>query len=120
MTFLERTIQRAKSNKKTIVLPESEDIRTLKAASVALKEGIADIILLGNKEKVKKNGKGLNIPEEKVLEIDKFDRIDEYANMLYQLRKEKGVTLDIAYKLLENPLYFAVMMVKMGDADGMV
>jgi len=62
----------------------------------------------------------LNIPEEKVLEIDKFDRIDEYANMLYQLRKEKGVTLDIAYKLLENPLYFAVMMVKMGDADGMV
>ncbi len=120
MTFLERTIQRAKSNKKTILLPESEDIRTLKAASVALKEGIADIILLGNKEKVKKNGKGLNIPEEKVLEIDKFDRIDEYANMLYQLRKEKGVTLDIAYKLLENPLYFAVMMVKMGDADGMV
>ncbi|HNZ40586.1 MAG TPA: phosphate acetyltransferase [Clostridia bacterium] len=120
MTFLERTIQRAKSNKKTIVLPESEDIRTLKAASVALKEGIADIILLGNKEKVKKNGKGLNIPEEKILEIDKFDRIDEYANMLYQLRKEKGVTLDIAYKLLENPLYFAVMMVKMGDADGMV
>jgi len=120
MTFLERTIQRAKSNKKTIVLPESEDIRTLKAASVALKEGIADIILLGNKEKVKINGKGLNIPEEKVLEIDKFDRIDEYANMLYQLRKEKGVTLDIAYKLLENPLYFAVMMVKMGDADGMV
>ena len=66
MTFLERTIQRAKSNKKTIVLPESEDIRTLKAASVALKEGIADIILLGNKEKVKKNGKGLNIPEEKI------------------------------------------------------
>ena len=120
MTFLERTIQRAKSNKKTIVLPESEDIRTLKAASVALKEGIADIILLGNKEKVKINGKGLNIPEEKILEIDKFDRIDEYANMLYQLRKEKGVTLDIAYKLLENPLYFAVMMVKMGDADGMV
>ena len=120
MTFLERTIQKAKSNKKTIVLPESEDIRTLKAASVALKEGIADIILLGNKEKVKKNGKGLNIPEEKILEIDKFDRIDEYANMLYQLRKEKGVTLDIAYKLLENPLYFAVMMVKMGDADGMV
>ena len=120
MTFLERTIQRAKSNIKTIVLPESEDIRTLKAASTVLKEGIADIILLGNKEQIKKNSQGLYIPEDKILEINKFAKIDEYANALYQLRKEKGVTLEIAYKLLQNPLYFAVMMVKMSDADGMV
>ena len=120
MTFLERTIQRAKSNIKTIVLPESEDIRTLKAASTVLKEGIADIILLGNKEQIKKNSQGLYIPEDKILEINKFAKIDEYANALYQLRKEKGVTLEIASKLLQNPLYFAVMMVKMSDADGMV
>jgi phosphate acetyltransferase len=120
MTFLERTIQRAKSNIKTIVLPESEDIRTLKAASTVLKDGIADIILLGDKEQIKKNSQGLYIPEDKILEINKFAKIDEYANALYQLRKEKGVTLEIAYQLLQNPLYFAVMMVKMSDADGMV
>ncbi len=120
MTFLERTIQRAKSNIKTIVLPESEDMRTLKAASTVLKEGIADVILLGDKGQIKKNAEGLYIPEDKILEINKFARMDEYANALYQLRKEKGVTLETAYILLQNPLYFAVMMVKMGDADGMV
>ena len=120
MTFIERTIQRAKTDIKTIVLPESEDMRTLKAASTVLKEGIADIILLGNKEQIMKNAEGLYIPEDKIVEIDKFDRMNEYANALYQLRKEKGVTLEIAYKLLENPMYFAVMMVKMGDVDGMV
>ncbi|HOD93250.1 MAG TPA: phosphate acetyltransferase [Clostridia bacterium] len=120
MTFLERTIQRAKSSIKTIVLPESEDIRTLKAASTVLKEGIADIILIGDKEQIKKKAEGLYIPENKILEINKFAKMDEYANALYQLRKEKGVTLEAAYKLLQNPLYFAVMMVKMADADGMV
>ena len=120
MTFLERTIQRAKSNIKTIVLPESEDIRTLEAASKVLKDGIADIILLGDKEQIRKTSKGLYIPEDKILEIDKFERIGEYANALYELRKEKGLTLEGAYELLKNPLYFAVMMVKMSDADGMV
>jgi phosphate acetyltransferase len=75
MTFLERTIQRAKSNIKTIVLPESEDIRTLKAASTVLKEGIADIILLGNKEQIKKNSQGLYIPKIKYWKLINLQKL---------------------------------------------
>lgn len=120
MTFLERTIQRAKSGKKTIVLPESDDMRTLKAASQAIKQGIANIILIGNKKTVMEQSKGLDIPEDIIVEIDKFKKMDEYANKLYELRKEKGMTLEQAYVTLKNPLYFGIMMVKMGEADGMV
>ncbi|MFA7673822.1 MAG: phosphate acetyltransferase [Clostridia bacterium] len=120
MTFLERTIQRAKSDKRTIVLPESDDMRTLKAASQAIKQGIADIILIGNKKTIMEQSKGLDIPLDIIVEIDKFKKMDEYANRLYELRKEKGMTLEQAYATLKNPLYFGIMMVKMGEADGMV
>lgn len=120
MTFLERTIQRAKNDKRTIVLPESDDMRTLKAASEAIKQGVANIILIGNKKTIMEQSKGLDIPEDIIVEIDKFKKMDEYANKLYELRKEKGMTLEQAYATLKNPLYFGIMMVKMGEADGMV
>ncbi len=120
MTFLEKTIKRAKAEKKTIVLPETQDMRTLEAASKVLKEGIANLILLGNKKEILEKSQGLNIPEDIILDISEFDKMDQYAKTLYELRQHKGVTMEKAYELLKDPVYFAVMMVKMEDAHGMV
>jgi len=121
MKFLEQIISRAKSDIKTIVLPESTDIRTLKAAAMIQEQGIANIILVGNEDEIKKLAGDLDISKAQIVDPAKFDKFDEYANALYELRKAKGMTLEQARKLLsENVLYFGVMMVKMGAADGMV
>ena len=123
MDFLEEMKIRAKRNIKTIVLPESNDIRILKGAEIALNEGYANIILIGNKQEVTnlavKNN--INIQNAEIINPLEFEKFDQYANLLYELRKEKGMTLDEATKLLsENSRYFATMMVKVGDADGFV
>lgn len=121
MKFLEQIVKRAKQDIKTIVLPESNDIRTLKAAAMIQEQGIANIILIGKEEDIKKLGAGLDISKAKIVDQANFEKMDEYVNTLYELRKAKGMTLEQAKSLLlENPLYFGIMMVKMGDADGMV
>ncbi len=121
MNFLEQIVSRAKKDIKTIVLPESTDIRTLEAAAMIQKQGIANIILIGNKEKIKELGGDLDISKAKIVDPADFDKFDEYVNTLYELRKAKGMTMEQARKLLsENVLYFGIMMVKMGAADGMV
>ncbi|MDF2985615.1 MAG: phosphate acetyltransferase [Eubacterium sp.] len=121
MNFLEQIVSRAKSDIKTIVLPESTDIRTLKAAAMIQEQGIANIILVGNKDEIKKLGGDLDISKAQIVDPANFDKFDEYVNTLYELRKAKGMTLEQAKKLLsENPLYFGIMMVKLGAADGMV
>lgn len=121
MNFLEQIVSRAKKDIKTIVLPESNDIRTLKAAAMIQEQGIANIILVGNKDDVKKLSGDLDISKAKIVDPANFERFDEYVNTLYELRKAKGMTLEEARKILsENPLYFGIMMVKMGEADGMV
>ena len=112
---------KSKADKKTIVLPESEDRRTYEAAAKILKEGIADIILVGSEEDVKKNGEGLDLTGIKVVDPATSDRTAAYIDKLVELRSKKGMTPEQAKEILLNQyLYYGVMMVKMGDADGMV
>ncbi len=121
MNFLEQILSRAKSDIKTIVLPESTDIRTIKAAAMIQEQGIANVILVGNQDEIKKLAGDLDISKAQIVDPANFDKFDEYVNTLYELRKAKGMTLEQARKLLsENVLYFGIMMVKMGAADGMV
>lgn len=121
MNFLEQTIKRAKQEIKTIVLPESNDIRTLKAAAMIQEQGVANIILIGNEDEIKKLAGNLDISKAKIVDPNNFEKFEEYVNTLYELRKSKGMTLEQARKILsENVLYFGIMMVKVGDADGMV
>lgn len=120
MGFIEDIKKRAMENKKTIVLPETGDERILEAASIILKEGIADIILLGNKEEIIANS-SFDLSEANFVEPGSTGKLDEYVSLLFELRKHKGMTEDKAREILTtDSLYFGVTMVKAGDADGMV
>jgi len=122
MSFIEDIKQRAKQDIKTILLPESNDIRVVKAASMVLKEGFANIILVGDKEETLKlaQDNGLDISKAKIIDPKSSDKFDEYANTFYELRKAKGMTLDKAKEMMKDSVYFGMMMVKAGDSDGLV
>ena len=123
MNLIEQIKQNAKASRQRIVLPESWEERTLKAADIVLQEGIADVILLGKKEVIHDSAKKMglrNIGKANIIDPIKDDKREVYANMMVELRKSKGLTKDEALKLLENPLYFATVMIKYGDADGEV
>lgn len=120
MNFLESIKQRAKANKKTIVLPETGDIRTLTAAATVLLEELADIILIGNKEEILAKAEGLDLSKAQFIDAANYDKFDECVSTLVDLRKSKGMTEEDAKKLLNDPLYLGVMLVKKGFADGMV
>lgn len=117
-TFLESTIARAQSDKKTIVLPEGNDERTLQAAAEALKRGIADIIILGDPQAIRASG--YDLEGATIIDPQSSDLFEDYAVKLAELRSEKGLTLEAARDLVAQELYFGVMMVYMGQADGMV
>lgn len=119
--FLESVKARAKQEKKTIVLPESMDRRTFEAAAVVLKEGIADLIIIGSPEEIAKNSKGLDISAARTIDPAADPMTEDYVQKLYELRKAKGMTMEMARDLLlHDYMYFACMMVKNGDADGVV
>ena len=121
MGFIDVIKERAKANKKTIVLPETEDRRTYEAAAQILKEGIANIILVGSEEAVKKGSEGLDISGAVVVDPATSEKTQKYIDKLVELRQKKGMTPEQAKEILLNQyLYYGVMMVKMGDADGMV
>lgn len=121
MGFIDEIKARAKVCKKTIVLPETEDERTYKAAQTVLREGIADLILVGNEEEIEKNKGAYDITGAVIVDPAKNDKTEEYIAKLVELRQKKGMTEEQARELLlNNYLYYGVMMVKMGDADGMV
>ena len=120
MSIIQNIISRAKSDKKKIVLPECTDIRTIKAAVLALEKEIADIVLVGNQEEIIKLAGDLNISNAIIVDHLKSPNFDLYADEYYELRKSKGLTLEQAKETLRNPLHFASMMVRMGEADGMV
>ena len=121
MGFIDVIKERARADKKVIVLPETEDRRTYEAAAQIMKEGIADIILVGTEEAVKKGGEGLDLTGVKVVDPAKDPKAPEYIDKLLELRSKKGMTKEQATEILMNQyLYYGVMMVKMGDADGMV
>ncbi len=117
-------IERAKLNKKRIVLPESSDLRILKAADIISKEDIADITLVGSLEEIeflcKVNNISLDFNKIKVENPEISEKRDFYINALYELRKNKGLSMIEAMELINNNVYFATMMVKVGDADGLV
>ncbi len=123
MSYIDIIKQKAKSDKKTIVLPETTDKRTLIAASHIMQEGIADIIMVGNEEKIMDGAGWLEVDLNGVQVIDptKTEKLDEYVELLYNLRKSKGMTMEKAREiLLTDYLTFGVVMVKANDADGMV
>ncbi len=121
MNFLESIKERAKANKKTIVLPESYEKRTLDAVSIILKEEIANVILVGDEDEINKKADGADISKATIINPQKYDKFDELVNTFYELRKAKGMTEDKAREtLLKDPLYFGVMLVKANIADGMV
>ncbi|HIY64304.1 MAG TPA: phosphate acetyltransferase [Candidatus Mediterraneibacter stercoripullorum] len=121
MGFIDEIKARAKADRKTIVLPETEDERTYKAAETVLKEGIADLILIGSEEEVAKNKGSYDITGAAIVDPAKNDKTESYIAKLVELRQKKGMTEEQARELLlNNYLYYGVMMVKMGDADGMV
>ena len=123
MTFIEKMKMQAKQDIKTIVLPESEDIRTLEATEIVLKEGFANIILIGNPQEINELAEknNINLNGAQIVNPATSADFSKYANDLYELRKNKGMTLDQAKELLKtNSRYFATMMVKEGDADGFV
>lgn len=121
MGFIDVIKDKARSDVKTIVLPETEDMRTIEAAATVLKEGTANLVLIGNKEEVLSKAGDLDLSGASFVNPATSDKLDSYVETLVELRKNKGMTEETARKLLtEDYLYFGVMMVKVGDADGMV
>ena len=123
MAFIDLMKEKARQNRKTIVLPESEDQRTLTAAAQILKEGTAELILVGNAETIKKDAAALNADIEgvKIVDPETDPKFDHYAETLFKLREKKGMTLEKATATLKSDLItYGVMMVKEGDADGLV
>ena len=121
MSFIEQIKARAKQDIKTIVLPESEDIRTYKAAEQILKEGFAKVIIIGSEEEVAANKQDTDITGAIIVDPAKCDKTPAYIDKLVELRQKKGMTVEKATELLmKSYTYYGVMMVKMGDADGMV
>ncbi|MGB9678983.1 MAG: phosphate acetyltransferase [Thermoanaerobacteraceae bacterium] len=120
MGVMDNIIQKAKNNKKSIVLAEGSEPRTLKACEKVLKEGIADIYLLGNEDVIHKEAKDVDISKAIIIDPSKSEFLNAYAKEYYELRKSKGMTEDKALEIMKDPMYFGCMMVKMGDADGMV
>ena len=123
MGFVELLKKRAKESVKTIVLPETEDMRTLEATDKILKEGVAKIILIGNEEEINKKATegGFDISGAQIVDPEKSDRTQAYIDKFVELRAKKGMTPEKAKEILHTQYpYYGVMMVKMGDADGMV
>lgn len=123
MQFIENLKQKAAQNKKTIVLPEGEEERNLRAADQVLAEGFANITLIGNPDKIAALAAEWNLSNiQKATIVDPINgaKKAEYANILYELRKNKGMTMEQATKLAEDPLYLGCLMIKAGDADGEV
>ncbi|MDE6182027.1 MAG: phosphate acetyltransferase [Eubacteriales bacterium] len=121
MNFLDRIKTMAKENKKTIVLPESLEMRTIEATYEILKEEIADIILIGKKEEIIAKANGLDISKAKFIDPENYENFNTLVEKFVELRGSKGVTNEIAKEtLLKDPLYFGVLLVKCDFADGMV
>lgn len=121
MDLISQIVERAKANKQRIVLPEGTEERTLKAANQILTDGVADLILLGNPDEImglaKEWGLG-NINKATIIDPENHAKKEEYAQLLCELRKKKGMTIEEARKLVVDPLYLGCLIIKAGDADG--
>ncbi|MCL1796914.1 MAG: phosphate acetyltransferase [Eggerthellaceae bacterium] len=117
-TFLNSILARAKSDKQTIVLPEGDDTRTLEAAETILREGIAHLIILGDAGNIAASP--YELADARIIDPRTADNREELAEILYDLRKEKGLSKEDALALMDDVLYYGVMLVKTGAANGMV
>ncbi len=123
MSLMQQIIARAKADKQRIVLPEGTEIRTLKAADQLLAEEIVDVILIGNPDEINRLAEEnslVNIVKAKLVDPLTHEKKAAYSDLLYTLRKSKGMTPEQASKLTEDPLFLACLMIKSGDADGEV
>lgn len=121
MRLLDEIMQRAKNNLKRIVLPEGTEIRTLKAADIILGEKAAKLILIGNAEEIHRiavENELKNIGEATIVDPETYPEMKKYSDLLFDIRKSKGMTPEEAEKLAKDPLYLACLMIKNGDADG--
>ncbi len=120
MTFIEEMKEKVRDSKKTIVLPESTDIRVLEAARKITDEGFAKVILIGDRTKLQNIAHEIDLTDITIIDPLTSDKTQEYANAFYELRKAKGMTEEKAVETMKNSIYFGTMMVKQGDADGLV
>lgn len=122
MNFINKIVEdlRGKENKKTIILPESNDIRVLEAAEKIVKMNFANIILIGNKEEIIKIKEDFSFDLVNIIDPLTSDKYNELVNILWELRKEKGMTKEQAQELLKDNVYFGMMLLKSGSADGLV
>lgn len=123
MTLIEKIIARAQSNRQRIVLPESLEERTLTAADRALADQLAEIILIGNREEILGQARKLeltHIGQATIIDPATSDKTAQYAQLLYDLRKTKGMTPEEAQRKVMDPLYFGCLIIKSGDADGQI
>lgn len=120
MSFIDELKVKVKGSMKTIVLPESTDIRVLEAARKVTDEGFAKVFLIGNREELQGIAGNINISDIEVVDPATSEKTAEYVNAFYELRKAKGMTPEKAEETMKNTIYFGTMMVKQGDADGLV
>lgn len=120
MSFMNAIYTKARSQRKKIVLAEGMEDRIIKAAKIAIKEELADIILLGDSREVSNKINDEDLDGYDIVDPIKSKNFTFYVNEFYELRKKKGITLNQAKEFMQNPLYFGAMMVRMGEADGMV
>ena len=121
MGFIDTIKERARADKKTIVLPESMDRRTFEAAEIILKEGIANLVIIGTPEEIAKNSEGLDISGAVIVDPFNDPNKQKYIDKFVELRSKKGVTPEIAKEQMEKDyMYYACLMCKCGDADGAV
>lgn len=121
MAFIDEMKKKAKMNKKTIVLPESMDRRTFEAAAEILAEDVANLVIIGTPEEIEKNSEGLDVSKATFVNPATYEKTEHYIDTLVELRKSKGMTKEQATELLNTEyMFYACMMVKCGDADGVV
>jgi phosphate acetyltransferase len=122
MELMKNLYNRAMQNKKTIILPEGEEDRTILAASQVLSAGLASLIMIGNEANIRDKASrvGADISKATIVDPKTSNKRDWYVEQLYELRKHKGLTLEKASELVDDNVYFATMMLKLGEADGMV
>lgn len=121
MDILQQMYERAKNNKQRIVLPEGDEPRTLEAANEVLKQGLAELILIGDTATIQQMAKEKgyeHIEKATIFDVKTNPKVKEYANLFYELRKSKGITEEQALQTCQDPLYLGCLMVKNGDADG--
>ena len=121
MGLMDEIKSKARADLKRIVLPEGAEERTVKAAGIIAKEGLAKVILVGNPDEIKKQAPDIgSVSNITIIDPASSEKLSAYADTFYELRKSKGITQEAALKAVTDPLYYACMMIKMGDADGMV